>query len=193
MYEKTVVNALQTGDKAAFKWLFERYYDRLMAYVMTYTHDRAWSEDVVQQAFIDLWNDRQKLDAGKSPKNYLYAIAHNRYIDSIKDKKRREKILDVIWERALEDRIKEDNELLEKRIDKMKRVITDLPPKCKEIIELNKIQGIKYKDIAIRMGISVKTVEAHMGTAFKKIRKAFKDNNALLFFLLGKLKLRSRE
>ena len=66
---------------------------------------------------------------------------------------------------------------------KIKQVIDSLPPKCKEIILLNKIQGVKYKDIADQMGISVKTVESQMRIAFTKIREAFKEDHALLFLL----------
>jgi RNA polymerase sigma-70 factor (ECF subfamily) len=82
------------------------------------------------------------------------------------------------------DRIQEDSDVLEERIQKMKQVIDSLPPKCKEIIMLNKIQGVKYKDIAEQMGISVKTVESQMRIAFTKIREAFKEDPALLFILL---------
>ncbi|WP_255518108.1 sigma-70 family RNA polymerase sigma factor [Fulvivirga sp. M361] len=71
--------------------------------------------------------------------------------------------------------MKEDTESLEKRIEKVKQVVDSLPPKCQEIIRLNKLEGIKYKDIAVRMDISVKTVESQMRIAFKKIREAFHD------------------
>ena len=65
----------------------------------------------------------------------------------------------------------------------MRQVIDSLPPKCREIIMLNKIQGVKYKEIADQMGISVKTVESQMRIAFTKIREAFKEDHALLFLL----------
>ena len=97
--------------------------------------------------------------------------------------KKQEEFLSQIWERALANRIEEDTETLQLRVQKMKKVIEELPPKCKEIIIMNKIQGIKYKDIADQLGISVKTVESQMRTAFTKIREAFKEDNQLLFLL----------
>ena len=173
MDEVEAAKALKKGDKAVFKYFFERYYDRLIAYITTYTRDKLQAEDIVQEAFINLWKDRDKLDPTKSPKSYLYAIAYNRYIDSLKKTKKKNKLLESIWHKALGDRIKEDTESLEKRIEKVKQVVDSLPPRCQEIIRLNKLEGVKYKDIAVRMDISVKTVESQMRIAFKKIREAF--------------------
>ncbi|MEG3656780.1 RNA polymerase sigma-70 factor [Arenibacter palladensis] len=183
MNEIEAVIAMKEGDRSAFRHLFNTFYDRLVAYITTFTHDKIQSEDIVQHAFIRFWEDKSKLDETKSPKAYLYAIAYNRYIDTIKKAKKQEKLLSQIWERALVDRIQEDSDALEERIQKMKQVIDSLPPKCREIIMLNKIQGVKYKEIADRMGISVKTVESQMRIAFTKIREAFKEDHALLFLL----------
>lgn len=185
MNDIEVVKALKKGDKTAFRHLFERYYDRLVAYIITYTHNQARSEDIVQQAFIDLWDDKNKLDSDRSPRNYLYSIAYNRYIDSINKAKRRDRLLDELWERALRERIKEDREQLEKRIEKMRQIIASLPPKCKKILQLNKVEGVKYKEIAEEMGISVKTVESQMRIAFQKIRDGFKKDGIILFLSCG--------
>ncbi len=185
MNDIEVVKALKKGDKTAFRHLFERYYDRLVAYIVTYTHDQAQSEDIVQQAFIDLWDDRNKLDIDKSPKNYLYSIAYNRYIDGINKTKRGDRLLAELWEKALRERIKEDREQSEKRIEKIRQIIDSLPPKCKKIIQLNKVEGVKYREIAKEMGISVKTVESQMRIAFKKIRDGFKKDGIILFLSCG--------
>jgi RNA polymerase sigma-70 factor (ECF subfamily) len=188
MNDIEVVKALKENNRDAFKQIFECHYDRLVIYITTFTRNQMLSEDIVQQSFINLWNHRAKLDADKSPKNYLYAIAYNKYIDHIKKEKRQHLFLEDLWERSLRERINEDEDLIEKRILKMRQIIDTLPPKCKEIIQLNKIQGIKYKDIAKMMGVSVKTVEAQMRIAFKKIRTAFKNDQLMLFILFDSIK-----
>ncbi|MFT6796354.1 MAG: RNA polymerase sigma-70 factor (family 1) [Maribacter sp.] len=188
MNDLEAAKALKSGDKPAFTYLFYKYYGRLVAYITTYSNDKEISEDIVQQAFINLWEDRLKLDEQKSPRNYLYAIARNRYMDTLKKIKKRENLLDQIWERALQDRLQEDTEKLEERIEKMKDVIESLPPKCKEIIQMNKVQGLKYKEIAEQKGVSIKTVESQMRIAFIKIREAFNDNKLLLFLLFKKFR-----
>lgn len=183
--EIILVKSLKKGDRAAFKFFFETYYDRLVAYINTFTNDKMTSEDIVQQAFISFWEDRNKIDVSKSPRSYLFTIAYHRYIDSIRIEKRKERFLDELWQRALSSRIKEDEEVLKKRIDKLKSILDTLPPKCKEIIHLNKVEGIKYKEIADKMCISIKTVESQMRIAFKKIRKAFKDDKTFLMLWIS--------
>ncbi len=180
------VKMMRSGDKPAFRYFFNKYYDRLVAYIATYTRCKMQSEDIVQQAFINFWNDKLKLDDDKSPKSYLYAIAYNQYIDTVKREKKREKLFDQIWQRGLRDRIQEDTEAVELRIQKLRQVMESLPPKCKEIIQLNKVQGVKYKEIAEQKNISVKTVESQMRIAFTKIREAFKEDTLVLFLLFGK-------
>ena len=141
------------------------------------------SEDIVQQAFIDLWNAKDKLQECKSPKSYLYTIAYNRFIDSINKDKRRHNLLNTVYENALRDRIEEDHEALEKRVKKMSQIIQTLPPKCRQTLEMNKIKGLKYQEIAEIMGVSVKTVESQMSVAFKKIRKGFEKENLYLLLV----------
>jgi len=183
MNELEVTKAIKNGDEKAFRHLFNLYYDRLVAYIATYTHDKMSSEDIVQQAFIDLWNAKDKLQDCKSPKSYLYTIAYNRFIDSINKDKRRNNLLNTVYENALRDRIDEDNEALERRVKKMNEIIQTLPPKCRQTLELNKIKGLKYQEIAETMGISIKTVESQMSIAFKKIRKGFEKENLYLLLV----------
>ncbi|MDL5510430.1 RNA polymerase sigma-70 factor [Arenibacter sp. M-2] len=181
MNENNAVIALKNGDRGAFRYLFNAYYDRLLAYITTYTQNRIQSEDIVQEAFIDFWNNKSKLDETKCPKNYLYAIAYNRYIDTVKKTKKQEKILRDVWEQALTNCIEEDSEAMERRVKRMKKIIESLPPKCREIIILNKMYGFKYKEIASIKGISIKTVESQMRIAFIKIREAKNGNDLILF------------
>ncbi|WP_067149509.1 RNA polymerase sigma factor [Pseudotamlana agarivorans] len=183
MNDIDAVKALKEGDESAFRYLFYQYYDRLVAYIVTYTHDKMSAEDIVQQAFIDFWNNKSKLDTIRSPKNYLYSIAYNRFIDTIHTEKRQSNLLDQIYERALRDKIEEDTEQLDERVKRMKAIIESLPPKCKTILEMNKVKGIKYREIAEIMDISIKTVEAQMSIAFKKIRKGFEKDNLYLFIM----------
>jgi RNA polymerase sigma-70 factor (ECF subfamily) len=174
---------IKKNDEKAFKILFDRYYKKLLDYAFTFTGDLQEAEDIVQQTFITLWTNRKKIDAQKSIKSYLYRITHNTYIDTYRKQKHKESFFDEIKERALRDRINGDDEIIEQRILKLKVVIDSLPDKCKEVLQMNKFQGLKYKEIADQLNISVKTVEAHMNTAFKKIRIAFKGDDFFLFFL----------
>ena len=90
--------------------------------------------------------------------------------------------MDQKWERALRERIMGDNEILERRIQKIRQVLEILPPKCRTTIPMNKVQGIEYREIADQMGISVKTVESQMRIAFTKIRDVFKCEKPFKYF-----------
>lgn len=180
--------AIRQGDSAAFKILFERYYEPLLAYITTFTHNPPHSQDIVQQAFVTLWLQRDKLNIEKSPKAYLYAIAHNGYIDQYRILKRRDEFFDELKEHALRERITDDKELTEQRIGRLKDIVKSLPPRCREILQLNKQENLTYKEIALQLKISVKTVEAQMRIAFQKIREGFKNDGMFLFMLLKRFK-----
>ena len=77
----------------------------------------------------------------------------------------------------------EDDELKNIKIQQILKAIDNLPPKCKEVFKMSKLQGYKYTEIAKMHGISIKTVENHMGKAFSYIRKELKDNNVFLLFV----------
>ncbi|AUP81253.1 RNA polymerase sigma factor [Flavivirga eckloniae] len=183
MDDLLLIESIQNNDKQAFSVLFEKYYNALVAYITTFSSDRELSEDIIQQTFIIIWTKRHKLNINRSPKSYLYSVAYNTYIDHCRKMKSRNSFFDDLREIALRDSIVEDSELLEKRLNKLKDIIESLPRGCKEILKLNKFNGLEYKDVAIKLGISRKTVETQMTIAFKKIRKGFENDNMFLFFI----------
>lgn len=188
MTDFQLIEAISKDDEKAFKVLFTNYYKSLISYITTFTNDVYLSEDIVQQAFIALWVKRRKLKIVKSPKSYLHKMTYNTYIDYTRKKKSESVFFNDLKEAALRESIVEDKDILEKRLIKLKSIIDSLPPRCKEIFELNKLGGgLKYTEIATKLNISIKTVEAQMGIAFQKIRKGFEKDKSFLFFLQKEL------
>src|SRR5690606_41848339 len=105
---------------------------------------------------------------------YIYYITYRGIIDHYHETKRASLVLDALKRKALEVRIQEAEDVAALRIEKLRAVIDGLPPKCQEILKLNKIQGLKYGEIADVLGISVKTVESQMRIAYRKIREEFR-------------------
>jgi RNA polymerase sigma-70 factor (family 1) len=173
MNEKLLFQKISEGDEFAFKIFFTANYSSLYAYVISHLGNSDQSEDITQQAFINFWTKRAQLDLTKSPRSYLYTIAYNLFLDT----KRKEKIEYTFIAQMEQNAILEDNndEELQKKIKKLKRVIDTLPDRCRTILILNKIEGLKYKEIAEQLDISIKTVETQMRIAFQKIREAFKN------------------
>ncbi|MCR8668928.1 RNA polymerase sigma-70 factor [Aestuariibaculum sp. M13] len=184
MEDLALIQAIANNDNEAFNSLFSKYYRPLVIFITTYTNDVPSSEDIVQQVFITIWEKRQKLDGIKSLKSYLYKIAYNTFIDQYRTTKKQDLFFEELRQDILRELITENKEYQEKRILKLKKLISTLPPKCKEILELNKLRGLNYKEIANKLNISEKTVDAQMRLAFKKIRLGFEDNNLLLYIAL---------
>ncbi|GAA4234633.1 RNA polymerase sigma-70 factor [Postechiella marina] len=178
-----LLEAIKKNDKKAFKIFFDKYYTPLVGYINTFTKDLYLAEDIAQQSFIIFWTKRKKIKILKSPKSYLYSIAYNSYIDYYRKKKKQDTFFDDLKEKALRDLVEEDEELMQKRLEKLKTIINDLPPRCQQILKMNKFEGFKYSEIAEKLGVSIKTVEVQMGIAFKKIRKGFEDTPFLLFLV----------
>lgn len=177
MDSEALVNALKQGDELAFKFLFNCHYKSLVAFITTYTRNTEQSEDIVQQSFISLWNKKEDLQLKGSPKNYLYTIAYNQFVDHYRKSVRKNDFLEELRLEFLRDSIDEDAEFLEERIKKLKAIIEKLPPKCKKVLIMSRQQGLKYKEIAAKLNISPRTVEEQVRIAFKKIRKAFEEDN----------------
>ncbi|MBD0833395.1 RNA polymerase sigma factor [Aestuariibaculum sediminum] len=184
MEDLGLIQAIANNDKEAFNSLFSKYYRPLVIYITTYTNDVPASEDIVQQVFITIWEKRLKLEGVKSLKSYLYKIAYNTFIDQYRTTKKQNLFFEELRQDILRELITENKEYQEKRILQLKKLINTLPPKCKEILELNKLRGLNYKEIASKLNISEKTVDAQMRLAFKKIRLGFEDNNLLLYIAL---------
>lgn len=180
---------IKRGDKRSFKLLFDRYYKKLLDYAITYTNDSQEAEDIVQQTFIILWTNRLKINIEKSIKSYLYRVTHNTYIDIYRKQKNRDSFFDELKEKALRDRITVDSEAMEQRTIKLKQVIDTLPEKCKEVLYMNKFEGLKYREISDQLNISIKTVESHIYTAYKKIRESFKEDDLFLFLAYNFIKI----
>lgn len=152
--------------------------------VNTILNDQQSAEDIVQLTFVDFWVGRKRLRNGVSPKNYLFTMCRNKCVDTLSLTKRRKEMLSDLWKSSLNDRVLEEEQVREKRIRSIRKAIEELPPKCKGILIMNKYEGLKYKEIAEKLGISEKTVESQMRIAFIKIRESFEKEIRTIFMLI---------
>jgi RNA polymerase sigma-70 factor (ECF subfamily) len=135
------------------------------------------AEDIVQEAIVGLWEKRKVIIISTSLKNYLFKTCHNEFLQHIRSRKIQFDTLDKIrWEVISEATLEDD--LFEFKMEKLNMLIDQLPPRCKEIFIQNKLEKKKYKEIALDMGISVKTVENQMSKALHFLRA-----NATTFLL----------
>jgi len=178
-----LVNAIRKGDQKAFKVIYDLNHRKLTAYIYGFTKNELETEDILQETFIKLWNSREKLDAINSINGFLYKTAYYTYIDKYRKEKREQKILDSWKYKRLMEAIDEDDEININRIEKLKLAIEKLPARCKEVFVLCKYEKMTHVQIADRLDISPKTVQAQMCKAYNLIREKFKDKGFLTLFL----------
>lgn len=187
MEHHMLISALKEGDQVAFKSLFEKYYKPLCAYLQTYTRDWELSEEIAQNTFAILWQKRAEINITSSFKAYLFKMAYNDFLMSLRQKKKEDKLLDELKYEALTEVIAEDESLQAEKLRSLEIVIEGLPPRCREILNL-KQQGLKYSEIAEKLDISIKTVEAQLRIAFSKIKKNFRKSAGIFIFMIQVLR-----
>ena len=150
---------------------------------MKYVHDLDDAKSIVHEVFISVWEKFDSLPEDVNYRSYFYTSVRNRCLNQIRNKKKT-----VLFENVAEEVLpQEQNRTLE--TEELEReielAINSLPDKCKEVFELSRFEGLKYVQIAERMGISVKTVEAHMSKALRSLKVHLAEFLSLIFFMFG--------
>lgn len=174
--DSIIMAALKSGDEQMFEQLFRHFYGSLCNYANSIINDTDEAEDVVQQTMIAIWEKRMSLQIATSLKSYLFRSVHNSTLNKIRQQKVRAAFAgdqqsvpepgistttDTIHGNELEQQIQ--------------IAISQLPEQCRMVFRLSRFEGMKYSEIATHLGISVKTVENHMGRALRQLRVSLKD------------------
>lgn len=172
MSEPTSHNKL---DRAHFEWLFRTHFVHLCNFARQYVQDLDTAKDITQKVFINLWENREKINPQKAVQSYLFTAVRNRCLNHIRDhKKYRSRVLDldIVDQEVSFD--SDDSDLLEFK-EKVAEALQALPEKCRLVFEMSRYRNMKYKEIAEELDVSVKTVEAHMSKALRSLRGQLKD------------------
>lgn len=168
----------------AFEQLFKTHYKALHAYANLILKDEDSAEEVVQQMFLKFWEKRELLQVETSMKAYLYKCVYNDSLNFLKHEKVKLKYHDFTKQTAdhLSDSASAKVELSELQI-RLREALNQLPEQCRTIFQLSRFEELKYREIAEKLGISIKTVENQMGKALRILRVELTD--FLLLALLG--------
>ncbi len=170
MTDKELKNDLKDGKEIAYKTLFYKYYNWLCNYIYKLSDDYALSEDIVQDIMIKLWENRKTINIESSLKNYLFKSCHNQFLQHIRKEKIKLDFLESLRWDILYD-VYSDDDILEAKVNKLHKLINELPPKCKAVFMKSKFEKKKYREIAEDMNISIKTVENQMSKALNYLRE----------------------
>lgn len=171
------------GLEAAFKALFAQEYNKLCRYALTFLHDMHQAEDVVQETFIKIWERKPELIQTPDIRFYLVTAVRNNCISALR--KLKTQAIEFREETPEPDpepfvtATQQYQDASEQSL-RIAAALDKLPPKCREVFLLVKMQQLSYKQAAEALDISVKTVENQMGKAIRVLREGL----AVLFLLL---------
>lgn len=177
--EYFVLSALKQDSKEAFSLLFQTYYTDLVLFCGNFIKDKGSCEDIVQSIFLKLWNDRKKLQIETSLKSYLLKAVRNSCLDEFRH-------LEIVrqyesdYKSNVLDAYDTENYILYSDLNgHLHRALQQIPELYREAFEMNRFEGLKYREIAEKLNVSERTVEVRVSKTLELLRKQLKD-----FFIL---------
>jgi RNA polymerase sigma-70 factor (ECF subfamily) len=176
------IQALRRGEEQAFDALFRAWYAPLTRFACSFTDgDQEEAEELVQDTFVRLWTQRNTLEVQHSIKAYLYRMVQNAALNRMRSQKVHTRFTEY-QARQMEHAYEPPNEDPEmgKRIA---GALDALPPQSRQVFELSRFESLKYREIAEYLGISIKTVETHMGKALRILRQELAEYLGVIIIL----------
>lgn len=180
-----IIELLSRRDEAAFEQVFKANYKNLHAYSCMMLKDEAAAEEMVQNVFYKLWERTENITISGTITAYLYRAVYNEslnYLKHLKVKSRHQLYVSYrINNQADNASRKVQLKELEERIQ---IALNELPEQCRTIFQMSRFEDLKYRDIASRLNISIKTVENQMGKALKILRSKLVEFLPVLILFL---------
>lgn len=170
--EQALLMQLIDGDETAFSELYANYKNRLLYFSMRFVKSREVAEDIVQEAFITIWQNRRFLHVDTVFSAYLYTIIRNRVLNQLRSMVREDNLKQYIYKQAIDYTNDMEEQIdvhdLEQNILQATALLT---PRQSEIFRMSREEGLSYKEIAQILNISVYTVQEHLTASLHIIRK----------------------
>lgn len=171
------LNRLKSGDEKAFESIFKSDYNRIVGFCSQFAEDLDKSRSFAQEAFLNLWINREKIESINGIRSFLYTYAKSCCLNDLRHKKVTGKYQDKLLQEAENQFNREtlesfDSQSLEftELETLIKKLIDELPEKSKQVFIMSRYEGKMNKDIAQELGISVKSVEANITRALKSLK-----------------------
>lgn len=182
--DKTLILQVSEGDEYAFRKLFDQYRDKVFSIAWKITGVKSAAEDVVQEVFIKLWMNKEKLAEVENFNAYVNTITRNHILNNLRKVAYEQIFLeDLIREQSVNTKNVSDPVLYNELQNLVHRAIQQLSPQQKKVFQLSRTKGLKHAEIAVQLNISRSTVKDHMVEALRSI-KIFLDTHESLISLL---------
>jgi RNA polymerase sigma-70 factor (ECF subfamily) len=175
---KLLVRIARHSDEEAAREFFEIFHPKLVRFAVIYTSSIHDANDLVADVFVKLFRNKRKLDEIKDIQYYLYKAVKNQCITYFKKKKSDLSVNDIEWEETgytYEIQNPESEFLTKELASEIEEIINGFPPKRKIIYKMVVIDGLKYKEAAEILDLSIKTIENHLSLAVKELRHKIRN------------------
>ena len=183
--EGQLIQSLARRDEASFEQVFKTHFKNLHAYACSITKEETVAEEVVQNVFVKLWERSEALSISGSVPAYLYRAVYNESLNYLKHQKVRSAYGQHVVHTMKNETEHGGKKLQLKELEgRLAEAMNDLPEQCRTIFQLSRFEELRYREIADRLGLSIKTVENQMGKALKILRIKLVDFLTLTIFIL---------
>ncbi|MDR2472562.1 MAG: RNA polymerase sigma-70 factor [Tannerella sp.] len=177
--EANFIERLRNGEDSAYRMLFDRYYNIMYAVAYKYVADNYQARMLVSDVVFRIWEQREALDIRSSLRDYLVVSVKNMSINYLNMEKRLHRLDDYL-ETVEGSTLADDDTPLEvvefeELQSKLTGAVSSLPPECREVFRLSRMEELPHTKIAARLNISVNTVRYHIKNALSKLRKELRD------------------
>ena len=174
---------VQQNNEHAFETIFGKHFAPLCNYAIGLIGNKSIAEDITEDCFLKLWQQRDTITVDTSLKAYLYRIVRNRCINFMEHEMVQDKYLKrkryILYDKELKEPVYANSphqNLVSKELElEIENALNALPVQCRKIFEMNRFEGLKYKEIAKKLDISITTVKTQMNRALTKLRLQLKD------------------
>lgn len=170
--DRELAARIQQGDKDAFRIFFTRYQASLLSFLMSKGTSRGDAEDLLQTAFLIIWEKRGEIRPDRSLRSFLFTIAYNRMLNMFRDRKGQDP--EYAYQLAGSGGNPEEETCNRQALETMQKALEVMPEKRRGVFELCYLQGLTHKEAAQALNVAKKTVENHMALALKELRAALK-------------------
>lgn len=167
-----------SDSQTALKSLYMTYFGPLMRFTGMYVSSPAEAEEIVSDTFLAIWNNRKQLPGISNFDSYIYTVARHKAISYYRKQHMEQVSLDEISIDLFTstETTPEEELISQEGIHRLNLAIDSLPAKCKMAFKLVREDKLKYKEVAAILDISVKTLEAHLANAVRKLRETLADD-----------------
>jgi RNA polymerase sigma-70 factor (family 1) len=189
--DKELFHQIAGGDQSAFAELFRRYDRRIYPFVLKMIKEDSLAEEIAQEIFVKLWDQRAKLATVDNPESWLLTLAAHHTLDQIQkrlnERKMLRRLFDLSKNAATNDteetlQFRESNTLVQQAVDR-------LPLQQKKVYRLSREEGLNYREIGVRLNISPNTVRNHLVEALRSIRIYLDEKGSISFLLVAWMEL----